>query len=110
MALRILIDENTSPKLVSHLKKEGIESTHVVESVGSGSSDREIATYAEANNYAVLTHDIDFLTSEYADSIRVLYYTDDTATIGDLSSQITAIDNRVESNSDLGSVTYLSDW
>lgn len=110
MSLRILVDENTSPKLITRLEETSIDAVHVLETVGAGSSDEEIAAYAESNGYAVLSHDTDFVSSTHAEQIPVIYYADDTIGIGNLRTKLLAIADVVNSNSDLASVTYLSSW
>lgn len=74
MSLRILVDENTSPRLVAHLRKAGHEASHVLDTLGDGASDGRIVSYAEERGYAVLTHDDDFLVPERWERARILYY------------------------------------
>jgi len=42
MSLRILVDENTSPRLVAHLREAGHDASHVLDTLGEGASDGQI--------------------------------------------------------------------
>jgi predicted nuclease of predicted toxin-antitoxin system len=58
--MKILIDMNLSPRLVAFLVDAGIPATHW-RSVGDPvAPDVEIMAYARANDFVVLTHDLDF--------------------------------------------------
>jgi len=58
--MRILIDMNLSPRWVDVFSIHSIEAVHW-SSVGCvEASDFEIMAYAETNNYAVFTYDLDF--------------------------------------------------
>ncbi|MBI3778518.1 MAG: DUF5615 family PIN-like protein [Gammaproteobacteria bacterium] len=58
--MKILIDMNLSPYWREILAKHGWESVHW-SSVGKiTASDKHIMQYAKANDYVVLTHDLDF--------------------------------------------------
>lgn len=58
--MKLLIDMNLSPRWVGVLAGADIEATHW-SSVGANTAlDSEIMSYAKANGYIVLTHDLDF--------------------------------------------------
>jgi len=58
--MKLLIDMNLSPRWAGTLSDAGIDATHWV-TLGAGNTpDAEIMAYAAANNYIVLTHDLDF--------------------------------------------------
>jgi predicted nuclease of predicted toxin-antitoxin system len=58
--MKLLVDMNLSPQWVSLLSEVGFEATHW-STVGSAKApDSEIMSYAKANDYVVLTHDLDF--------------------------------------------------
>ena len=60
--MKILIDMNLSPKWVGVLVSGGLEATHWSRVGPIGSEDSEIMSYAHTNDFAVLTHDLDFGT------------------------------------------------
>jgi predicted nuclease of predicted toxin-antitoxin system len=58
--LKFLIDMNLSPRWVETLEKYGYPSIHW-SSVGRPDAlDSEVLTFAQENNYVLLTHDLDF--------------------------------------------------
>jgi predicted nuclease of predicted toxin-antitoxin system len=58
--MKLLVNMNLSPQWVSLLAGAGLEATHW-SMVGSAKApDSEIMSYAKANDYVVLTHDLDF--------------------------------------------------
>ena len=58
--LRILADENVSPKVVAFLRDQGIEVLDTKERGWQGKSDDELLETAYRENCWVLTHDSDF--------------------------------------------------
>ena len=58
--MKLLVDMNLSPRWVSLLAGAGIEAAHWSTLGPSNAPDAEIMTYASANGYVVLTHDLDF--------------------------------------------------
>lgn len=59
--MKILVDNNISPKVISLLDKFSVGSKHVVQlGLDTGTEDGEIWNYAKANEYIVLTKDNDF--------------------------------------------------
>jgi len=58
--MKILIDMNLSPKLVTMLTHKGIESEHWYYVGVSNAKDAEIMDYARKEGYVVLTCDLDF--------------------------------------------------
>jgi predicted nuclease of predicted toxin-antitoxin system len=58
--MKILIDMNLSPAWVPVLEEEGHTASHW-SSIGSlNTPDREILSWAKANEYVLFTHDLDF--------------------------------------------------
>jgi predicted nuclease of predicted toxin-antitoxin system len=58
--MKLLVDMNLSPKWVTLLHDSGWEAVHW-SAVGQPTArDSEIMTFAAANDYVVLTHDLDF--------------------------------------------------
>ena len=60
MSLKLLIDMNLSPQWVATLEKHGWQATHWSNVGDPRASDQEIMTWAQANQHAVFTHDLDF--------------------------------------------------
>ncbi len=58
--MKILVDMNLSPRWSGLLSEAGWETKHWSAAGKPGASDREILDYAAANDYVVLTHDLDF--------------------------------------------------
>ena len=58
--MKLLIDMNLSPRWVSILGDAGFEATHWSTLGRNNASDTEITAFAKANDYVVLTHDLDF--------------------------------------------------
>lgn len=58
--MKILVDMNLSPRWVDHLASAGIESAHWSTIGSSTASDAAIMAFAAANDYVVVTHDLDF--------------------------------------------------
>ena len=60
--MRMLIDMNLSPRWVDLLTDACIESVHWSTVGAANTPDAEIMAFAKANDYVVLTHDLDFST------------------------------------------------
>lgn len=60
--MKLLIDMNLSPRWVDVLINAGFEAAHWSVLGAYNASDSEIMAYAKANEYIVLTHDLDFST------------------------------------------------
>ncbi|MDR4513612.1 DUF5615 family PIN-like protein [Nitrosomonas sp.] len=58
--MKLLIDMNLSPRWVDVLVNAGIEAAHWSAVGAYNAPDSEIMAYAKANDYIVLTHDLDF--------------------------------------------------
>jgi len=58
--MKILIDMNLSPRWVKLFDDADVESAHWSTIGATNAPDSEIMDYAKANNYIVLTHDLDF--------------------------------------------------
>jgi predicted nuclease of predicted toxin-antitoxin system len=58
--MKLLVDMNLSPSWVAALADSGIEASHWSTLGASNAPDSEIMGYARANDYIVLTHDLDF--------------------------------------------------
>ena len=58
--MKLLVDMNLSPRWISALTHAGIDAKHWSSLGQANAPDLEIMTYASANDYVVLTHDLDF--------------------------------------------------
>ncbi|WP_374692182.1 DUF5615 family PIN-like protein [Accumulibacter sp.] len=58
--MKLIVDMNLSPRWVGFLAGVGIEAAHWSTLGAKNAPDSEIMAYAKANNYVVLTHDLDF--------------------------------------------------
>jgi predicted nuclease of predicted toxin-antitoxin system len=58
--MKLLVDMNLSPRWISALAAAGIESAHWSTLGARNAPDTEIMAFAAANDYVVLTHDLDF--------------------------------------------------
>lgn len=58
--MKLLVDMNLSPRWASLLVDAGIEAAHWSTLGAKNAPDSEIMAYASANDYVVLTHDLDF--------------------------------------------------
>lgn len=58
--MKLLVDMNLSPRWISVLADAGIEAAHWSTLGADNAPDSQIMSYAHANDYVVLTHDLDF--------------------------------------------------
>lgn len=58
--MKLIVDMNLSPRWIGVLKNAGIEAVHWSTLGANNAPDSEIMAYANANDYIVLTHDLDF--------------------------------------------------
>lgn len=60
--MKFLVDMNLSPRWVGALASAGWHARHWSEVGKVNASDKEILSYAAANEYVLITHDLDFGT------------------------------------------------
>jgi len=58
--MKLLVDMNLSPRWVEFLRRGGLEAAHWSALGPSNAPDTEIMAYAKANDYVIVTHDLDF--------------------------------------------------
>jgi predicted nuclease of predicted toxin-antitoxin system len=58
--MKLIVDMNLSPRWIGLLLDAGIEAAHWSTLGVKNAPDSEIMAYASANNYVILTHDLDF--------------------------------------------------
>ena len=110
MTYRVLVDENTSPRVAELLRGKGHEAVHVHDALEEGATDDRLSEYAGSNGYCILTHDDDFLVPEHRRETRVLYYSSDTMTSYDIADRVDRVSRYVPDQSDLPSVTNIGEW
>lgn len=60
--MKLLVDANLSPRVAEQLAKAGYEATHVVDHGLVSASDEQIAAFAAADDYVIVSADSDFAT------------------------------------------------
>ena len=58
--MKVLVDMNLSPRWIIFMADAGIEAAHWSTLGAKNAPDSEIMDFARANDYVVLTHDLDF--------------------------------------------------
>lgn len=58
--MKLLVDMNLSPRWLARLAESGIEAVHWSSVGPHNATDEQIMAYAAANEYIVMTHDLDF--------------------------------------------------
>ena len=58
--MKLLVDMNLSPRWVDRLADAGLHAVHWSVVGDGGAADEAIMAYARANDFVVLTHDLDF--------------------------------------------------
>jgi predicted nuclease of predicted toxin-antitoxin system len=110
MGYRVLVDENTSPRVAEALRGKGIAADHVHEALSEGVDDEAIAAFAREGGYVVLTHDTDFLDVETRGDVPVLYYADDTMDTYAIADRVAAVVELVPEPTDLPPIVNLNEW
>jgi len=108
MSYRVLCDENVEAATVGELEALGTRADHVNTEPGSGSTDAEIASYARANGYVILTNDDDFLGDRFPD-VTVLFYPDNDASAHDVAARVLELQEYYPTQEDLPPEYILSD-
>ena len=110
MAYRILIDENTSPRVATRLEHLGHEAHHVCEILGEGIPDEQISKFARENGYVVLTHDPDFFDPELHRGAHILYYADDRMSNSEIINRIEEVIRYVPDPQALPAIMNIGEW
>lgn len=58
--MKLLVDMNLSPRWIDFLEGAGFKVTHWSTTGAAGATDDAIMAHARANDFVVLTHDLDF--------------------------------------------------
>jgi predicted nuclease of predicted toxin-antitoxin system len=89
--MKLLIDMNLSPQWVRLLVDAGIHAEHWSTIGTAYAPDSEIMTYASANGFVVLTHDLDFsaiLATTHGEKPSVVQIRADDVSLKAISNQV----------------------
>ncbi|TKX55500.1 hypothetical protein EXE44_16020 [Halorubrum sp. SS7] len=109
MEYRVLVDEDTSPRVAESLRGKGVAAEHVHEALSEGVDDESIAAFAREGGYVVLTHDTDFLDAETRGDVPVLYYADDTTDTYAIADRVAAVVESMPDPTDLRPIVKLNE-
>jgi len=110
MTYRILVDENTSPRVVARLRERGHDAVHVTEALAAGVSDERILERAVDRGAVVLTNDDDFLALDPSQSVPILFYADDAIGSAEIVARFERVVEYVPDPADMPPVTNLGSW
>lgn len=110
MAYRILVDENTPPRVAELLTERGHDAAHVTTVLGAGVPDDRILERAVERDAVVLTHDADFLVPDRFPDVPILYYADDALGSSDIVARVDRVVEYVPDPDDLPPVTHIGAW
>ena len=110
MEYRILVDENTSPRVAASLRDTGITAEHVHAVLSEGVDDDTITTFAHEKDAIVLTHDPDFFDPKTRSGISVLYYADDTMDSSEIVDRVVELIEWVPNPEDIPPLMNLNKW
>lgn len=107
MTAPILLDEPLETALVGELRGRGYRVAHVLEALGPGATDGEIADHARDRRAIVVTTDREFADVRFSD-VRVFLLSSAAVPLSALADEIDAVRSAVEDVSELPRVTWLS--
>lgn len=105
--MKLLIDMNLSPRWVGVLADAGVVATHWSTIGVSDARDSEIMAYAKANDYVVLTHDLDFgaiLAATHGDKPSVVQIRAEDVSPDVIGAQIVAALQQLEGELEEGAL------
>ncbi len=91
--MRLIIDMNLSPRWVTLLDNAGIEAVHWSTLGANNAPDSVIMAFAAANNFVVLTHDLDFsaiLAATHGEKPSVVQIRAEDVSPGAIGAQVIA--------------------
>jgi len=59
--MKLLLDQNLSPKLVKQLNEQFPDTKHLIDIELDRASDFEVWEYAKSNNFIIISKDTDFM-------------------------------------------------
>lgn len=109
MSYRLLCDENVEQTAVTALESRGFDAVHVTDRPGSSTPDGKVAQTARNEGRLLLTNDADFLDRTRYSTVQVLYYQDNRLSGPEVAARVDTLREFVPDQSNLASVTYLTD-
>jgi hypothetical protein len=110
MEYRILIDENTSPRVAASLRDAGVTAEHFYVVLSEGVDDDTIATFAYENDAIALAHNFDSLSQGTHSGVSVLYYAGDTMDSSEIVDRVVELIEWVPDPEDILLPTNLNKW
>lgn len=105
---QFLVDEDTDPRAASTLRNRGYDAVAVQDSVGKGTSDPDVRTYAEQTERVLITTDRGFQRPERYRGITVLMVPDDLDG-SEVAQRVLETIEYADSPADLGNIVWLSE-
>lgn len=105
--MKLLVDMNLSPRWVKMLAGAGFDATHWSALGAANAPDSQIMTYAKANNYVVLTHDLDFsaiLAANHGEKPSVMQIRADDVSPDVIGNQVITALRQMESELEEGAL------
>ena len=105
--MKLLVDMNLSPRWVGRLADAGIEAAHWSTIGPYNAPDSEIMAYASANDYVVLTHDLDFgaiLAATHGEKPSVVQVRSGDVSPDAIGKQVIIALRQMESDLELGAL------
>ena len=105
--MKLLVDMNLSPRWLGVLVDAGIEAVHWSMLGAKNAPDSEIMAFAAANDYVVLTHDLDFsaiLAATHGDKPSVVQIRAENVSQDVIGNQVIAAIRQMESELEGGAL------
>lgn len=105
--MKLLVDMNLSPRWIAFLRQAGWEARHWSEVGKATATDSEIMEHAAANDYAVLTHDLDLsaiLAATHAKKPSVIQIRDEDVSPEQAGNQIVLALRHVQTELEAGAL------
>jgi predicted nuclease of predicted toxin-antitoxin system len=105
--MKLLVDMNLSPRWIKMLANAGIEAVHWSSIGAANAPDPEIMAYARANDYVVLTHDLDFsaiLATTHGEKPSVVQIRADDVSVEAIGKQVVAAVQQMTSELEEGAL------
>jgi predicted nuclease of predicted toxin-antitoxin system len=105
--MKLLVDMNLSPRWIKMLADAGIEAVHWSSIGAANAPDPEIMAYAGANDYVVLTHDLDFsaiLATTHGEKPSVVQIRADDVSVEAIGKQVVAAVQQMTSELEEGAL------
>jgi predicted nuclease of predicted toxin-antitoxin system len=105
--VKLLVDMNLAPGWVDLLKGAGIDAAHWSTLGAANAPDSQIMAYAEANDFVVLTHDLDFgaiLAATHGDKPSVVQIRAEDVSPSAIGKQVIAALNQMAAELNQGAL------